>query len=69
MTSAPIFLKLNYFRKNMWMLAPYQFHFQFILGYELKTAGCSSKIAKEPVVIQADWCWKNVNEIKGTSWT
>ena len=46
------------------MLAPYQFHFQFVFGYELKTAGCSSKITKESVVIQSD-CWKDVNEMEG----
>ena len=43
------------------MFAPEQFHFQFIFGYELKTAG-RSKITKESVAIQAD-CWKDVNKI------
>ena len=54
MTSAPIFLKLIYFRQNIWMLVLYQFHFQFVFGYQLKTARCSSKIAKEPIVIHGD---------------
>ena len=28
--------------RNIWMLSPLQFHFQFIFGYELKTVFCSS---------------------------
>ena len=28
--------------RNIWMLTPLQFHFQFICGYELKTVFCSS---------------------------
>ena len=47
-------------------LVLYQFQFQFIFGYELKTARYSSKIAKEPVVIHAD-CRKDMNKMKGTS--
>ena len=29
--------------ENIWMLSPFQFRFQFIFGYELKTVFCSSK--------------------------
>ena len=65
-TSAPIFLKLNYFRQNIWMFAHQQFPFQFIFGYEMKTAFCSSKITKESVAIQADR-WKDVNKNEGPS--
>ena len=54
--------------EDIWMFSPFQFYFQFIFGYELKTACCSSKIAKESIAILAD-CWKDVNEIEGPSWT
>jgi len=54
--------------ENIWILSPFQFHFQFIFGYELKTVCCSSKIDKESVAIQTD-CWKDVNKIEGPSWT
>ena len=29
--------------ENIWMLPPFQFHFQFIYEYELKTVFCSSR--------------------------
>ena len=54
--------------EDIWMFSPFQFYFQFIFGYELKTACCSSKITKASVAIQAD-CWKDVNKIVGPSWT
>ena len=38
--------------ENIWTFSPFQFLFQFIFGYELKTVCCSSKIAKESVAIQ-----------------
>ena len=46
------FLKPDFFP----MFSPFQFHFQFLFGYKLKTACCSSKITKESVAIQAE-CW------------
>ena len=36
------------------MLIFYQFHFQFVFGYQLKTARCSSKITNESIVIHGD---------------
>jgi hypothetical protein len=48
------------------MFAHQQFPFQFIFGYEMKTAFCSSKITKESVAIQADR-WKDVNKNEGPS--
>ena len=40
--------------KNIWMLILHQFHFQFVFGYQLKTARCSSKITNESIVIHGD---------------
>ena len=36
------------------MLILHQFHFQFVFGYQLKTARCSSKITNESIVIHGD---------------
>ena len=54
MTLAPIFLKLSHFRQKYLDANFYQFHFQFVFGYQLKTARCSSKIANESIVIHGD---------------
>ena len=53
--------------RNIWMLSPLQFHFQFEFGYELKTVFCSSWIPRESVAIERS-CGKDVNQNEGTSW-
>ena len=40
---APIFLRFNNFRHNIWRFFYAQIHFWYIFGYELNTAYCSSK--------------------------
>ena len=52
-TTAPIFLKSNYFRQNIWKSPAAQFHFSFIFGYELNTINCSYEIYKENQFLQA----------------
>ena len=52
-TTAPIFLKSNYFRQNIWKSPAAQFHFSFIFGYELNTINCSYEIYKENQLLQA----------------
>ena len=47
-----ILFKQNYFRQKDLDDCFYHFHFQFIFGHVLKTASCSSKIAKEPTQTQ-----------------
>ena len=54
MTLASIFLKLSHFRQKYLDANFYQFHFQFVFGYQLKTARCSSKIANESIAIHGE---------------
>ena len=61
-TTAPIFLKSNYFRQNIWKSPAAQFHFSFIFGYELNRVNCSYKIYKKINCFRLD-----VNKIVGTS--
>ena len=46
------------------MCSPLQFHFQCIIGYELKKSSAALKVATESVVIQTN-CGKDANKIRG----
>ena len=41
---APIFLRFNNFRQNIWRFFSAQFHFWYIFGYELNTVNCRWRI-------------------------
>ena len=64
-TSAPIFLKLNYFRQKYLDVCSSAVSLSiYIWVQDEKKACCSSKITKESVAIQADR-WKDVNKNEG----
>ena len=48
------FPETDLFPAKYLMLILHQFHSQFVFGYQLKTARCSSKITNESIVIHGD---------------